>query len=335
MSTAKIFIVEDEAIVAESLNDQLEGLGYIVTGNAPSGEEALRNIKNNLPNLVLMDIMLEGEMDGVETAQQIRELYGIPVIFLSAYSDSETLGRAKLTEPFGYLIKPYKERELHTTLEITLYKHRMEKRVREHERWLDTLLRSIGDGVITVGIDGLLTSMSPVAETLTGLSEAELINKDLLGLLKIEESGIYPIIPDLIDQALDGETVSCLVDDEPILINANGKRIVIDFSAAPIRNEQDEIIGAVLTMRDISARKQAEIELSEARQILSNSLTPREKEILQLMVNGSSTKEIAFDLKISHRTVEAHRQNMMVKLDAGDMTMLVRFAVTHKLVPFD
>ena len=335
MSTAKIFIVEDEAIVAESLNDQLEGLGYIVTGNAPSGEEALRNIKNNLPNLVLMDIMLEGEMDGVETAQQIRELYGIPVIFLSAYSDSETLGRAKLTEPFGYLIKPYKERELHTTLEITLYKHRMEKRVREHERWLDTLLRSIGDGVITVGIDGLLTSMSPVAETLTGLSEAELINKDLLGLLKIEESGIYPIIPDLIDQALDGETVSCLVDDEPILINANGKRIVIDFSAAPIRNEQDEIIGAVLTMRDISARKQAEIELSEARQILSNSLTPREKEILQLMVNGSSTKEIAFDLKISHRTVEAHRQNMMVKLDANDMTMLVRFAVTHKLVQFE
>ena len=335
MSTAKIFIVEDEAIVAESLNDQLEALGYIVTGKAPSGEEALRNIKNNLPNLVLMDIMLEGEMDGVETAQQIRELYGIPVIFLSAYSDSETLGRAKLTEPFGYLIKPYKERELHTTLEITLYKHRMEKRVREHERWLDTLLRSIGDGVITVGIDGLLTSMSPVAETLTGLSEAELINKDLLGILQIEESGIYPIMPDLIDQALDGETVSCLVDDEPILLNANGKRIVIDFSAAPIRNDQDEIIGAVLTMRDISARKQAEIELSEARQILSNSLTPREKEILQLMVNGSSTKEIAFDLKISHRTVEAHRQNMMVKLDAGDMTMLVRFAVTHKLVPFD
>jgi PAS domain S-box-containing protein len=335
MSTAKIFIVEDEAIVAESLNDQLEALGYIVTGKAPSGEEALRNIKNNLPNLVLMDIMLEGEMDGVETAQQIRELYGIPVIFLSAYSDSETLGRAKLTEPFGYLIKPYKERELHTTLEITLYKHRMEKRVREHERWLDTLLRSIGDGVITVGIDGLLTSMSPVAEMLTGLKEAEQIKKDLLGILQIEESGVYPIMPDLIDQALDGETVSCLVNDEPILVNANGKRIVIDFSAAPIRNDQDEIIGAVLTMRDISARKQAEIELSEARQILSNSLTPREKEILQLMVSGSSTKEIAFDLKISHRTVEAHRQNMMVKLDAGDMTMLVRFAVTHKLVPFD
>ena len=335
MSNAKIFIVEDEAIVAESLCDQLEKLGCIVTGNAPSGEEALRKIKKELPDLVLMDIMLEGEMDGVEVAQQIRELYGIPVIFLTAYSDPETLGRAKLTEPFGYLIKPYKERELLTTLEITLYKHRMEKRIREHERWLNTLLRSISDGVITVGIDGLITSMSPVAEMLTGLIESEQIKEDLLGILQIEESGDYHIIPDLIDQALGGETVSCLVDNEPILVNADGKRIVIDFSAAPILNEQDEIIGAVLTMRDISARKQAEIELSEARQIINNTLTPREKEILQLMVNGLSTKEIAYDLKISNRTVEAHRQNMMVKLDAGDMIMFVRLAVTHKLVQFD
>ena len=335
MSNAKIFIVEDEAIVAESLSDQLEKLGYIVTGNAPSGEEALRNIKKELPDLVLMDIMLEGEMDGVEVAQQIREFYGIPVIFLTAYSDPETLGRAKLTEPFGYLIKPYKERELLTTLEITLYKHRMEKRIREHERWLNTLLRSISDGVITVGNDGLITSMSPVAEMLTGLIESEQIKEDLLGILQIEESGDYQIIPDLIDQALGGETVSCLIDNEPILVNADGKRIVIDFSAAPILNEQNEIIGAVLTMRDISARKQAEIELSEARQIINNTLTPREKEILQLMVNGLSTKEIAYDLKISNRTVEAHRQNMMVKLDAGDMTMLVRLAVTHKLVQLD
>ncbi len=335
MSNAKIFIVEDEAIVAESLCDQLEKLGYIVTGNAPSGEEALRKIKKELPDLVLMDIMLEGEMDGVEVAQQIREFYGIPVIFLTAYSDPETLGCAKLTEPFGYLIKPYKERELLTTLEITLYKHRMEKRIREHERWLNTLLRSISDGVITVGNDGLITSMSPVAEMLTGLIESEQIKEDLLGILQIEESGDYQIIPDLIDQALGGETVSCLVDNEPILVNADGKRIVIDFSAAPILNEQDEIIGAVLTMRDISARKKAEIELSEARQIINNTLTPREKEILQLMVNGLSTKEIAYDLKISNRTVEAHRQNMMVKLDAGDMTMLVRLAVTHKLVQLD
>ena len=94
-----------------------------------------------------------------------------------------------------------------------------------------------------------------------------------------------------------------------------------------------KIVGAVLTMSDIAARKQAELELSEARQILSNLLTLREKEILKLMVNGSSTKEIAFDLNISHLAVEADRQNMMTKLESGDMSMLVSIAVAHKLVP--
>ena len=92
-------------------------------------------------------------------------------------------------------------------------------------------------------------------------------------------------------------------------------------------------MGAVLTMSDIAARKQAELELSKARQILSNLLTLREKEILKLMVNGSSTKEITFDLNISHLTVEAYRQNMMTKLESGDMSMLVSIAVAHKLVP--
>ena len=136
MNSEKVFIVEDEVIVAESLNDQLQSLGYTVIGQATSGEEALQKIKKNVPDLVLMDIMLKGVMDGVETAKEVRDLHGIPVVFLSAYSDSETLQRAKLIEPFGYLIKPYKVRELFTTLEITFYKHRMEKLIRDNERYL-------------------------------------------------------------------------------------------------------------------------------------------------------------------------------------------------------
>jgi DNA-binding NarL/FixJ family response regulator len=127
--------------------------------------------------------------------------------------------------------------------------------------------------------------------------------------------------------------VPCLVEDELILVNREGKKIAVDLSAAPIRNDDEKIVGSVFTVRDISSRKQAEIDLSEARQVLRNSLTPREKEVLQLMVKGSRTKEIAFDLNISSRTVEAHRKNMMSKLNVGDMTMLVSFAVTHKLVP--
>lgn len=335
MSSEKIFIVEDEAIVAESLNDHLESLGYTVCGQASSGEQALLNISKNKPDLVLMDIRLKGEMDGVESAKRVSKLYGIPIVFLTAYSDSETLKRAKLVEPFGYLIKPYKVRELHTTLEITLYKHRMEKLIKENERRLDTLLRSIGDGVITTNPEGLITSMNPVAESLTGWNESESKQKNLQEILQLEENGLSGFLPKLLDQTLNGKSVSCLVNDESILINRDGTKSFIDLSAAPIQNEDDQITGVVFTIRDISSRKQAELELSEARQLLENSLTPREKEILQLMVAGFTTKEIAFDLNISTRTVETHRQNMMTKLKAGDMTMLVRLAVTHKLVPME
>jgi hypothetical protein len=122
--------------------------------------------------------------------------------------------------------------------------------------------------------------MSPVLEMLTVLNEAEQIKKDLLAIMQIEASGIYPIIHDLKEKGVDVETVSCFVNYEPILVNINGKRILIDFSAAPICDDQDEIISVVLTIRDIPARKQYEIELLE---------TLREKEILQLMINGSST----------------------------------------------
>ena len=148
----------------------------------------MRIMEHSEPDLVMMDIMLEGPMDGVEVAGRIREKNEIPVIFLTAYSDNETLQRAKITEPFGYLIKPYKERELHTNIEVSLYSHHMEQRVKEHERWLELLLKSISDGVITVGLDGCVTSMSPVAEEMLGWSENTAQGNDLQEIMQLEEN---------------------------------------------------------------------------------------------------------------------------------------------------
>ena len=332
MNCEKVFIVEDEVIVAESLKDHLQSLGYNVIGQATSGEEALDKITNNLPDLILMDIMLKGEMDGVETAKEVHHRYRIPVVFLTAYSDSDTLQRAKLIEPFGFLIKPYKVRELFSTLEVTFYKHQMEKRIRDNERRLKTLLKSIGDGVITTKKEGIITSINPVAERLTGYKESDSIQSNISDILQIEGIVEKNFIPNLISKTLEGETVSCLEKDGIILKNINSKKFVVDLSAAPIKDDEENIVGTVLTLRDITSRKTAEIELFEARQVLKNYLTPRETEVLQMMVKGSRTKEIAFDLKISTRTVEAHRQKMMIKFNTGDMTMLVSFAVKHRLV---
>lgn len=124
---AKIFIVEDETIAADDLKYCLTYLGYDVVGWASCGEEAMNQLSKSNPNLVLMDIMLKGPMDGVEAAEKIRLIFQLPVIFLSAYSDDPMIQRAKLTEPFGYLTKPYEERELKTNIDIALYRHRIER----------------------------------------------------------------------------------------------------------------------------------------------------------------------------------------------------------------
>ncbi len=127
---ARILIVEDESLVAKDLTLRLEGLGYDVVGIAHSGEDALIIIEEKMPELILMDIMLRGDIDGIETAALVSERFDIPVIYLTAYSDDETIERAKITGPFGYILKPFEERELRTNIEIALYKHRTDKELK-------------------------------------------------------------------------------------------------------------------------------------------------------------------------------------------------------------
>ncbi|MDD1693741.1 MAG: response regulator, partial [Methanoregula sp.] len=133
MNGPAIFIVEDEAIVASDIRETLISLGYRAAGIAKSGELALEKIKAAQPDLVLMDIHLAGEMDGVDTAGKVHVLYDIPVIYLTAYADKILLERAKVTEPYGYVVKPYDERELHSVIEMALYKHRIEREIKKRD----------------------------------------------------------------------------------------------------------------------------------------------------------------------------------------------------------
>lgn len=143
MTKANILIVEDERVVAADLEDRLLGIDYGVCGRVSSGEEALAMIEKDRPNLVIMDIKLEGRMDGIEAAGLIRERYSIPVVFLSAFSDEHILERAKITEPFGYLLKPLQTRELRSTIEIALYKYTMEEKLRNTNAKLEKALAEI------------------------------------------------------------------------------------------------------------------------------------------------------------------------------------------------
>jgi signal transduction histidine kinase len=137
--TTKILIVEDELLVAEDLSSRLKEIGYDVTETVSSGEDAIISCEKKLPDLILMDIMLGDGMDGIETQKIIREKYSTPVIYLTSYSDEKTVSRAKSTEPYGYIIKPFEERELYTTIEMAVHKHKIETALRNSEKELREL----------------------------------------------------------------------------------------------------------------------------------------------------------------------------------------------------
>lgn len=139
----KVLVVEDEIIVAKDIEETLQNLGYSVTGIARSAEEAIELSERTEPEIVLMDIMLEGKMDGTEAAKVIRARFNIPVIFLTAYSNEKTLKRAKTTNPYGYILKPFQETDLYTTIEIALHKHRTQRKlIEETENALAAIIGS-------------------------------------------------------------------------------------------------------------------------------------------------------------------------------------------------
>ncbi|MEO8661358.1 MAG: sigma 54-interacting transcriptional regulator [Bryobacteraceae bacterium] len=175
----RILIVEDERITAEHLHDVLVDFGYEVTGLASSGAEAIANAEKEHPDLALMDIRIKGELDGTETARILRERFDIPVVYLTAHADRETLGRAKEAGPLGYLVKPFQEAELQAGIEIALHKHRTDRQSRSRNELLTSALESLGQGIIWVDRGGAVTLLNAAAEAWTGWSQQDAIGKSV------------------------------------------------------------------------------------------------------------------------------------------------------------
>ena len=253
MAEAQIVVVEDESIVAEHIRRSLQKLGYSVSAVANTGEKAIKCVEENNPDLVLMDIVLQGEMDGIETARKIRSRFNIPVVYLTAYSDEKILERAKITEPFGYVIKPFSERELRINIEIALYKHRMELELKENERWLAATLKSLGEAVIATDKKGIIRIMNPFAEVLTGWKREEALGKPLAAVFNVISEGKDKTIEDPITKAIRQDSFYGL-EDHTVLIARMGTRIPVDIIGTSIKDDADNVIGVVLVFYDIIER---------------------------------------------------------------------------------
>jgi len=253
MQALRVLVVEDESIVALEIEDRLQKFGYSVCGVVPSGEEAVKKALELSPDLILMDIHLAGTMDGIEAAEEIRKHREIPIVFLTAYADRATVDRAKKAAPFGYIVKPFDEQVLGTTIELAMFKHELTRKLEASQRWLSAVLRSIGDGVIAIDENERITFINPVAERLTGWSQEEALGKELGTVFNAVVLGSDVGSPERA-HAAQGDTSNQIY----MLTARNGDQIPIERTVSPITDENDRRIGAVLVFRDVTKRIEAE-----------------------------------------------------------------------------
>lgn len=199
MHKKTILVVEDELMIAEDILESLSEMGYFVPCTVASGREAIAKTLEYRPNLVLMDIMLKGEWDGIQTAHEIHKIHDCAIIYLTAFTDQKMLQRAKITSPFGYILKPFREKELHAMVEISLHRHEMEQQNRDRmQLFLQTLL-STQDAIIVTNEAGQVRFINPAAEKLTALSAKEAQERPISELLQWSDTNTDVSLDDLLN----------------------------------------------------------------------------------------------------------------------------------------
>ena len=240
MNPIRILVVDDEPVVGKDVQMTLERLGYSVPLVATSGSEAIDIVRRTKPDLVIMDVRLQGPIDGIEAAIAIRNESATPLIYLTAFADEETIARAKATEPYGYVLKPFNDRELQSTVEMALSRSRSEQRMQVSRDRFQSALSSMADGVIATNLVGNINFMNPIAEAITGWSAAEALGKPLQDVFRITTPA--------------GESAPALsapgAAARPILLMARDRsRVAIEDNSAPMKDRDGSLTGLVVVFR--------------------------------------------------------------------------------------
>jgi two-component system cell cycle sensor histidine kinase/response regulator CckA len=260
----KVLVVEDEGLIAHDIASRLQALGHQVVATVETADEAVEQSVG--VDLVLMDIHIDGKRDGITAAQEVRARHHVPVVFLTAHADRSTLERAKAAGPFGYIVKPLSPASLNTSIELAIYKHRMERQLEEQEAWYRTTLASVAEAIVVADPSGRIRTLNRAAEAFSGWTAANAIGQRLETVIRLveEESG-----GDLGDPAplaiLSGSPVS--LDHGLRLLALGGREIAVEGTVAPVRSSSETLLGVVLTLRDVSARRWEERQLRQAQRV--------------------------------------------------------------------
>lgn len=250
MSKTRILVVEDESIVAKDIQRTLEKLGYDVPATASSAESAFQKLEEVEPDLVFLDIKLKGEQDGVHIAEHIKDRYDIPVIFLTSFVDQDTIDRAKVTEPYGYLVKPFNEGDLKTTVEMALFKFSKDRELRLSEQRLSNALGKIENAVFVTDQDLRLNYINEKALSICGgLSGMDSVGLDVYSLIGIEKEGGVSISKDDLKSIVVRDN-SLSLSNAYVIIKKDNSNIPCNFTASAVRDEKDNFLGVAIVITD-------------------------------------------------------------------------------------
>jgi len=250
MEKARILIVEDEELVALGIQSYLEDNGCIDSAIRTTGDAAIEAISEFAPDLVLMDISLSGAMSGIEAAKTITDSFHIPIIYLTAHSDMKTIEDAKLTQPYGYIVKPFDERNLLATIEMALYKASHIGEIMRTEEMLKDILQSICEGVIVTGPTGMIDYMNSTALSLLSLPPEPPRTSILSVLSLIDDVSGAPIPLNLSLVLFDGKCVA--IRNCRIVGAGDAKGFFAEVDVCPLRGSLGSIMGIVLTFRNMT-----------------------------------------------------------------------------------
>jgi CheY-like chemotaxis protein len=264
---AKILVVEDERIVAWDIKETLEKLGHEVVDLAISGTAAIRAATHKSPDLVLMDIRLAGDMDGITAGNEIYQRLKIPVVYLSAHADEITLSRAIKTAPFGYIVKPFQAQTLQSTIQVACQRHQVEAYGNMAQASLGYLLDNMGSGIIITDRQGLVTFINPIAETLTGWNSAEAVG--------VEIDRVFCSIREIDGTAIENPSLQAMRLQTPIksadscwLMSRDHVIVPISNIATPFLQPDGEVIGSIVIFQDYSEQLIIQMSLQDRNQDL-------------------------------------------------------------------
>lgn len=262
----KILIVDDESSITMVLDLQLRGLGYQVVGVAHDAAQALALARETEPDLILMDIMLGAGPDGIEAAHALQKIWPVPVVYLTAHHDMQTVNRAAQTAPYGYLLKPIEWPLVRSTIEVALIKAQIERQSRQEEQWFVHALSAALDGMVVTDSECRVRFINPVGHRLLNLSARQGMGEHLADWLTLygpeSEQALHP---HPVQRAIQEDLVTPMIYGGAVEVK-QGARQRVDFSVTPIRNARGGLLGVMLVLRDAMERQRMEESLMASEQ---------------------------------------------------------------------